>query len=78
MNINLNKNNIEYIIKEFKKEVETITGSNLKKIILFGSYARGSAEEGSDIDLLLIFKKKISSDLIMKIKEKFQLLMKFI
>lgn len=34
--------------------------SNPKKIILFGSYARGDANENSDVDIILI-KEKIKS-----------------
>lgn len=38
-------------IKKFKKEI------NADKIILFGSYARGEADEHSDIDLILVSKE---------------------
>ena len=66
--IAMNKENLERIIQEFKDEIQKITGSNLKRVVLFGSYARGDAEEGSDIDLLLIFEHKTSSDVISKIR----------
>jgi predicted nucleotidyltransferase len=48
---------------EVYKEIEHVT-DRLKKIegvigvILFGSYSRGDHDEGSDIDLLIIFKDK--------------------
>ena len=64
----MRKKELENIIQEFKIEIRKIVGSNLKRILLFGSYARGDAEEGSDIDLLLIFDSKVSSDTIRKIR----------
>ena len=36
------------------KIVQCLIGLNVYKIILFGSYARGTANEDSDIDLLVI------------------------
>jgi predicted nucleotidyltransferase len=57
------------IIQEFKREIEKLENLDLKAIFLFGSYARGEAEEGSDIDILLIFKNKISSELTCKVRE---------
>jgi len=45
---------IEPILKEVKKTLKNIYGANLKKIILYGSYARGEAEDGSDIDLIIL------------------------
>lgn len=65
----MRKKELENIIQEFKVETKKIVGSNLKRILLFGSYARGDAEEGSDIDLILIFENKISSEVIGKIRK---------
>jgi predicted nucleotidyltransferase len=61
--------NVEKIIYEFKNEIKQIVKNNLKQIILFGSFARGDAVEGSDVDLLLIFNTEPSSDIIQKIRE---------
>jgi len=36
------------------KIVQSLIGLNIYKIILFGSYARGTATEDSDIDLVVI------------------------
>jgi predicted nucleotidyltransferase len=63
------KKELEGVIQEFKVEIRKFVGSNLKRILLFGSYARGDAEEGSDIDLLLIFDRKVSPDTIRKIRD---------
>ncbi len=46
---------IEPILKEFREGIERLYGKRLKKIILYGSYARGQAnDEHSDIDLAVV------------------------
>jgi predicted nucleotidyltransferase len=42
------------ILQEVKKKIREVYGSRLKGIILYGSYARGEADEGSDIDLIVL------------------------
>lgn len=42
-------------LKIFIKQLKERFGEHLKKIILFGSRARGDDTEGSDYDFLLIF-----------------------
>jgi len=51
--INLLEQNIDFLINK----VPTI-----KKIILFGSYSRKNPHFGSDVDLLIIVKKRIDND----------------
>ncbi len=46
----------EEALKEFLKRVKEKYKENVEEIILFGSYARGDAEDKSDIDLLVIWK----------------------
>lgn len=41
---------INTIISEFVSEVKEILGDHLKKIILYGSYARGDYNKSSDVD----------------------------
>lgn len=48
------KKHIQPIINEIKSALEEIYGRRLKGIILYGSYARGEATEGSDIDILVL------------------------
>ena len=43
---------IENIISEFTKKVKEILGDRVKKIILYGSYARGDYKKNSDIDIV--------------------------
>ena len=46
---------IEHILKEFREKAEKLYGKRLKSIILYGSYARGQAnDEHSDIDLAVV------------------------
>ena len=41
------------IINQYRKELEA-RGIKVKKILLYGSYARGKARKDSDIDLVVI------------------------
>ena len=45
---------IKDIIKELKSGLEKKYGSQLKSMLLFGSYARGEETEDSDIDIAVI------------------------
>lgn len=46
--------NITKIINDFLLGVNEILGDRVKKIILFGSYARGDFNQSSDIDLMIL------------------------
>ena len=46
--------NISNIIDEFVKGVNEILGDRVKKIILYGSYARGDYNQSSDIDIMIL------------------------
>ena len=46
--------NISNIIDEFINGVKEILGNRVKKIILYGSYARGDYNESSDIDIMIL------------------------
>ncbi len=46
---------IEPILKDFKQQISELYGQRLKKVVLYGSYARGQAnDEHSDIDLAVV------------------------
>ncbi|HOD42974.1 MAG TPA: nucleotidyltransferase domain-containing protein [Candidatus Wallbacteria bacterium] len=45
---------IKTIMAELKAVLETIYGPRLKKLILFGSHARGDARPDSDVDFLAV------------------------
>ena len=42
------------ILDDFLEEVKQILGNRLKKIILYGSYARGDYNKSSDIDIMIL------------------------
>jgi predicted nucleotidyltransferase len=52
--VNKTIKDIKPILDEAKERLQKIYGERLKEIILSGSYARGDATEGSDIDLILL------------------------
>lgn len=45
---------ISKIIDEFVNQVNKSLGNRVKKIILYGSYARGDYNENSDIDIMIL------------------------
>lgn len=42
------------ILLEFTQQIKSILGKSLKKVILYGSYARGDFRENSDIDIMVL------------------------
>ena len=42
------------VLQELKRELQRIYGPRFRRMILYGSYARDEAHEGSDVDILLI------------------------
>jgi len=47
-------NSIKSILEEAKLRLKEFYGNRLKGIVLYGSYARGDATDGSDIDLIVL------------------------
>ncbi len=60
--------NISNIIDEFVKGVNAILGDRVKKIILYGSYARGDYDKSSDIDIMIL--TDLNDDEILEYREK--------
>jgi len=42
------------ITSEVSRRIQKLLGGSLRSIILFGSYARGDYDEGSDIDIMVL------------------------
>lgn len=47
-------NSINQIISIFNEKVKEVLGNRLKKIILYGSYARGDFNNSSDVDIMIL------------------------
>ena len=45
---------INNILEEFIEGAKNILGNRMKKIILYGSYARGDYKKDSDIDIMIL------------------------
>lgn len=53
MALNMHKEELDSIINEYISEIKKILGADLKRAVIYGSYARGEYEEESDIDIAL-------------------------
>ena len=47
-------NKVDKILKQFITQVSNLIGDRLKKVILYGSYARGDYKKNSDIDIMIL------------------------
>jgi len=56
------KNKEKEVIKRFKVEVAKVLGDRLDCVVLFGSWARGDAEEDSDFDFLVMVRTPDNED----------------
>jgi uncharacterized protein len=54
--------NILGILREFTYELTNIDLDNIQNVILFGSYAKRTYNDNSDIDIAIILKEKDSND----------------
>ena len=51
------KTRIPDIVGEIRQRLRLIYGAQLEKLLLYGSQARGEAQPGSDIDLMVVLKQ---------------------
>lgn len=51
---------LETILRELRRRLQDLYGDRLVRIILFGSQARGDAEPGSDIDVMVVLRGTVS------------------
>jgi predicted nucleotidyltransferase len=52
---------IETILKQFKSQIEPLYGNRLKKVMLFGSWARNEATNDSDIDVAVVLEGDVKA-----------------
>ena len=52
--INLQASEIAPLLSDLEKRLKSIYDNKLKKILLYGSYARGDNVEGSDVDIMVL------------------------
>ena len=55
----MNMQDLRPLLDELKQRLSDLYGDRLVDLILYGSQARGDAEEGSDIDVLVVLKGEV-------------------
>ena len=45
---------MQNILQQYVKEIAKLYGSHLKRVILYGSYARGDFRADSDVDIMIL------------------------
>ena len=47
---------VQKLLSELKKGLTRIYGEQLKNVYLYGSYARGDNQQGSDVDVMIVLR----------------------
>lgn len=71
---------INEVVSEFAKEIRQLFGTELSRVIVYGSYARGDYTENSDVDIMILV--RIPESILRKYTEQvsdcaFEYLMKY-
>jgi len=54
--LNINDNSVKKLLSELENCLKNLFKDDLKKIILFGSYAKGNYDSESDLDIMVLIK----------------------
>jgi predicted nucleotidyltransferase len=54
--LNINDNSVKNLLSELENCLKNLFKDDLKKIILFGSYAKGNYDSESDLDIMVLIK----------------------
>jgi uncharacterized protein len=52
---------LSVLLERLALELKELYGDRYKNLVLYGSYARGEADEGSDVDVLLLLEGKVDT-----------------
>lgn len=52
---------LSVLLERLALELKVLYGDRYKSLVLYGSYARGEADEGSDVDVLLLLEGKVKT-----------------
>jgi predicted nucleotidyltransferase len=56
----VNDRKLDLVLATLRRQLEEIYGERLVRMVLYGSRARGEAEPGSDIDILIVLKGPVN------------------
>ena len=52
---------LQELLVQLRHALETLYGARLRRLVLFGSHARGEASEASDIDVLVVLNETVNA-----------------
>ena len=57
---------VNHVVFQFSRELKRMLGERLVRVVLYGSYARGTYHDNSDVDIMILV--KMSEDELRQIK----------
>lgn len=47
---------VNHVVFQFSRELKRMLGERLVRVVLYGSYARGTYHDNSDVDIMILVK----------------------